>query len=735
MKVLLLTDRMDVGGAETHVAQLARGLSALGVGVALLSGGGRLSERLQEEGVEQWFEDLPTHNLLRLFKIRRRIRRRVRAEGFAILHAHARVPALLIRGCHKWSNPDGSHPAGIVTAHAHFSASGLLPYLCHWGDATVAVSEDLRRYLRTFYRLPAERIRVIRNGVDCRRFFPSPHGAEEPPSILFASRLDADCSRGAELLCRIAPSLCAAFPSLRITLAGGGDQKEELARRAEAVNRLLGYEAIRMRGAVEEMAPLLQEHDILVGVSRVAMEAAACGLAIVLCGNEGYLGILQRENAETALLSNLCGRGAPSAEEERLEEDLRLLLSDAALRRESQEFSRQFATEHLNADDMCRRTLALYHRVRWEKKDLLLTVGGYFGCGNLGDDAILQGLLEELSNSHPHVELLALTDRPRRSKGRFGVTCVHRKNPLSVGRALFLSDGFLCGGGSLLQNLTSRRSLYYYLGLLRQAKRMGCVPVLFAAGIGPLLGERDPARTAAVLRECPYIGLRDEVSRQQLMALGLDPALLHVGADPAIFLPAPPRGRSHALLQELGLPRHGGLLCVVLRECADRDLPLRLIPAAVRTLCARRELTPLFLCFDAESDGEIGLGGARASNALFLTPEEATDARALFSASALVLTMRLHAMILATLEGTPTVGIPADPRDRKIESFAKASGQEVLSPSHISVGALVEQMEQALDSAPARRPLLAQSLAEMRKKARKDLANILQMIYNRDKRD
>ena len=736
MKVLLLTDRMDTGGAETHVAQLARGLSALGVGVVLLSGGGRLAEELAREGIEQWYEPRPSHSPPRLWRIRQRIRRRVTAEGFDVLHAHARVPALMIRGCNRWKNPDASHPAGIVTAHARFKASGLLPYLCHWGRTTIAVSEDLREYLLSTYRLVPEQIHVIENGVDQDRFFPSPRDVGAgPPSILFVSRLDADCSRGAELLLEITPSLCRDFSGLRITLAGGGDRYPSLLRRAEQINRSIGYQAVTLLGGVEEMAPLLREHEIFVGVSRSAMEAAACSLAVILCGNEGYGGILRQENAETALLSNLCGRGDPPADTERLEKDLRLLLSNRELLRACKEFCLGFAKERLNASVMCRKTLALYHRARTPRRELFLSVGGYFGCGNLGDDAILEGLLEELSHGYPGVGILALTDRPRRSRRRFGIPCYNRKNPLSVFWALLLSDGFLCGGGSLLQNLTSRRSLFYYLGLLRQARRLGCVPVLFAAGIGPLLGEQDPLRVAKELKKCPYIGLRDETSRKELQALGLDPARLHVGADPAILLPAPPRGRAHALLRALGIPEDRRLLCVVLRDCADRDLVLRLIPAAVRTLCAQRDLTPLFLCFDSVNDQEASLRGSRASNGLFFVPAKALDARALFSVSRAVLTMRLHAMILASLEGIPAVGIPADPRDPKIEAFAKASGQDLLPLSELSAASLVELLERALEEGPSRRPLLAQSLAEMRKKARKDLANILQMIYNRDKRD
>ena len=51
MKILMLTDRMEIGGAETHIAQLLRTLQAMGCEVALFSGGGRLADELEKEGM------------------------------------------------------------------------------------------------------------------------------------------------------------------------------------------------------------------------------------------------------------------------------------------------------------------------------------------------------------------------------------------------------------------------------------------------------------------------------------------------------------------------------------------------------------------------------------------------------------------------------------------------------------------------------------------------------------
>jgi glycosyltransferase involved in cell wall biosynthesis len=234
MKILLLTDRMDAGGAETHVAELALGLSELGDEVGVLSGGGRLADALERRGIRQYRVSLPTHHPLRLFSIRRRIIGLIRTEGYQVLHAHARVPALLLRGLSRYG------VAVTVSVHAAFRVTPLLSRLCYWGERTIAVSEDLRDYVCTRYRLPPERVEVIPNGIDVQKFRPaiplsasSDTADERPVRLLFASRLDSDCMRGAELLCELMPELGACYPNLILTIAGGGTGLGRIRQRAD----------------------------------------------------------------------------------------------------------------------------------------------------------------------------------------------------------------------------------------------------------------------------------------------------------------------------------------------------------------------------------------------------------------------------------------------------------------------------------------------------------------------
>ncbi|MBQ9131675.1 MAG: polysaccharide pyruvyl transferase family protein [Clostridia bacterium] len=729
MKILLLTDRMENGGAETHIAQLARGLRALGASVTLLSAGGALADALEQEGIPQIRLPLCTHNPLRLMALRRALRRILLQERFDVLHAHARIPALLLRGL----SPAKGKTA--VTVHAHFRASPLLKRLCYWGDRSIAVCEDLRDDLCRRYRVPAERITVIPNGINCQRFSPAPSPDESaylhrPLRVAFASRMDGDCCLGAELLCAAASLLQRRFPDLQITLAGGGNAWGRIRDLAGQVNRTLPAPILQTVGWVEDMPALLREQDIFVGVSRAAMEAAAVGCAVILCGNEGYLGILDHAAAEQAAQSNFCCRGMPLPKVEALTRDLLLLLSRPDLRQEAARQGQELIRSHFGADQMCLQTYALYQKlIPPPAPTATLLVGGYFGCGNMGDDAILLGFLEMMRLSTPQIRVLALTGHPRRDRRRFGIPCYGRKNPISLCYALSRADAFLCGGGSLLQNGTSQRSLSYYLTLLGLARSKKRPTVLYSAGIGPLYGSSAHAKVARALNRCAYISLRDPTSLRTLRCMGVDAGLLHLGGDPALLMPSPPVTRGRALLESHGLSAEKEYLAVILREVpGNAYLPDNLL-LALRTVCRRHGLIPLFTALD-RADRDLARRGAQDARGELILLREPADITALLRICRATVTLRLHGLILSSVAGTPALGISPHPGESKISAFAAAVGQPTLPPDTDSAAELVEILEELLQQ-PSLPPLLATALADQRKKIWKDLANILGMIYNK----
>lgn len=730
MKILLLTDRLANGGAETHIAQLAIGLRRMGIDVTLLSSGGKCADALEAMGFRHICLPTHTHNPFRWFSLRRRLVKLQKREKFDILHAHARIPALLLHGMSR------HNCSVVVSVHARFSVNAFLRRICYWGDCTVAVSEDLRTYAMREYRIPPERISVIPNGIDCDSFTPrSPTvfpQTRHTARILFASRLDRDCSLGAELLLRIAPSILRQFPDTSIGIVGGGNDYERIAALAQESNHIIGAKAITLYGWVEDMPNLLKQQDIFIGVSRAAMEASACGCAVILCGNEGYLGILDKNRIREASLTNFCCRNARTADIYRLQTDLAFLLSKPDDRSQIAAVARDEILHRFGAERMCRETLMLYHRILKKPHVRTILIGGYFGCGNLGDDAILLGFLEGLHSIAKDIRVIALSGHPHKDRRRFGIECINRRNPIAIMLAMLRANAFLCGGGSLLQNATSNRSLFYYLHLLKLSKMLGAHPMLYAAGIGPLYGERARKETAKVLPKCDYLSLRDPDSLSAATELGIDRAKLHLGADPALIMPLPPSSRKHVIAKMHDLPTEGRILCIVLKGGNRAEDECRIVIAAARMLCHRHGFFPMVALLDRVVDERASQRAASILQCSVTHLSSPKDATALFSNAILVITMRLHAMILSTTVAIPSIGIPTDSADEKIMSFAKLSGQKAITREKLSVAHLVDTAEGILSEKNAMQSFYADTVADLRKKAKKDLENITTMIYNID---
>ena len=724
MKILILTDRLHIGGAETHIEQLAQALLENGHKVFVASSGGRIADKLEMLGIPQFRMSMGTHSPLKWLLLRRKIRAFIRENGIDVAHAHARVPALLIRGVRRLGC------AEIVTVHAKFRSGILRRFLSCWGERSITVSEDLRAYLHNVYKIPMQRITVIPNGIDLIRFAPNVEKeSSDTLRILFASRLDEDCSRGAELLCEIATELAKQIPNFCITIVGGGKKMPKIASRAQKINRALGFLCISVCGEVEDMASVLKKQDIFIGVSRAALEAAACGCSVVLCGNEGYGGILTEQTFWDASLTNFCARTEEKSDARRLLNDILELARSVSWRKDNAISCRRLLEKWYKSDSLCRQTIDVYQKSLHAKPRVTVAIGGYFGCGNLGDDAILQAFIEYTRMHYPDIRILALAKKPRRDTKRFGIRCFSRKNPFGFTVALVRADAFFCGGGSLLQNITGKLTLYYYLFMLRFAQLCGAMPILYAAGIGPLQGKKALFATKKVLARSPYISLRDRESLRLLQVEGIDTSKLHLGADAAFLLSEPPVFRTYALLKRIDVVQNRPYACVSLKSGRQNEQSRRTVIAALRILFREENILPIFLPLD-KGDVAVNKDAARRLGGRFFLADEVSDITAILKNARFLISMRLHGLILATTVCLPAVGIPSI-NDPKIPSFARLAAQESLDPEALSLPALVEMCRNFCTQRESLRPVIADACRDLQKNAQKDLANIVAMVYNR----
>ena len=489
MKILMLCDSMDCGGAETHILTLSASLVLCGHEVCVASSGGRLVSALCKAGVRHVTLPFGARSPLSLLSCRIALERLLAREKFDIVHAHSRLAAFL---AHNVIKRHGI--AFAVTAHAYFSLSPLRRRLSRWGDATIAVSEDIKQYLVKNYHLLPNRVTVIENGVDEKIFCPSSSPTYVPtaPKIVFLSRLDGDCSLGAYLLCDITEDIAQRYPDASVIIGGAGSEFEAVSKEASRVNRKLDREFIKCAGQINDVALFLRSADIFVGVSRAAIEAGMSALPVILCGNEGFFGLLTPQNFGRAAASNFTARKSRAADAALLRDELFALLDrqHSEIRRDIEQVRALFLSDH-SLSGFTEATEKVYksisHAKKQKKCDSLLC--GYYGFGNIGDDALLAASLRRARREYPDRDIAIMTKNGKRDTATFGARCIRRASPLAVLFALSRAKRLIFGGGTLLQSSTSRRSLLYTVregDFLRLLLDMG-MPELSALEGVPLL--------------------------------------------------------------------------------------------------------------------------------------------------------------------------------------------------------------------------------------------------------
>jgi polysaccharide pyruvyl transferase CsaB len=147
-----------------------------------------------------------------------------------------------------------------------------------------------------------------------------------------------------------------------------------------------------------------------------------------------------------------------------------------------------------------------------------IVVAGYYGEGNLGDDALLYGLLSGLGKRD--IEPLVLSGNPDGTFRTFGTRSIPRRNFGAIGEELDSAAALVFGGGGLLQDATSLLSLKYYTHLIHLAKKRGKKVVLLAQGLGPIESFLGKRAASAALKMCDAITVRDAKSLALARSLG-----------------------------------------------------------------------------------------------------------------------------------------------------------------------------------------------------------------------
>lgn len=671
MKILMTLMGLDIGGAETHVVELSRALCRRGHTVIVASNGGVYEEALSREGIAHVKIPMHRRSIGCMLRSLRLLRALIRRENPDLVHAHARIPAFLCGILRKTMK----FPF-ITSAHGVFAVTPALKLMTNWGERTVAVSEDIKAYLLQEYRCPEDQIHVTINGIDTEVYASAPAdellrqelGLGSGPVVCLVGRLDEASVRLAQVLLSVCDELIRRYADVQVLIVGGGSRENTLCAEAERINKRHGRNTVVMTGPRTDVARLLPLSTVFVGVSRSALEAMAAERPVILAGNpdyqQGYMGIFGEAALESARKTNFCCRGYGAVTPEKLLEDLTAVLDMPSAERQALgRYGRQVVQDYYSVARMTEDYLKAYEKLLDPPRVIRAAVSGYYGYGNLGDDAILHAIARQLYSPERPVRLTVLSRHPGETEQQYCLPAVQRFSPWGVWRTLKRSDVLISGGGSLLQDKTSTRSLLYYLAVIRLAKLMKKPVFLYANGIGPLTQNRNRRMVRRCIERCDRITLRDQESLTELRSLGVTRKDIEITGDPVFTMQVD--AAASAPLSELGVPAGAAVVGISVRRLPQEERFVGQFAKLCDRLVLEQGKTVVFLVMQESGDEETCQRIRREmtqTSYLAKAPGEPEKMLAMIRDMEMVISMRLHTLIFAAAVNVPVVGCVYDPK-------------------------------------------------------------------------
>ena len=717
MKVIHFISQGDVGGAKTHILSLLGQLKGEADVTLVSLARSRFSEEAAELGVPVLTIPAPLRHLPQLIKL---------AKSADILHCHG-AKANVVGALLKFLT---GKPVA-TTIHSDFrldylgrplrqatigNVNRLALRLLDW---YIPVSRNLGDLLIRCGYAP-QRVLGVHNCLDFdnippradRPAFFAQYGFDVAPDdvvVSFAGRLTP--VKDVPTLLRGFAAAHEQCPKLKLFIAGGGEEEARLKALADSLG-IAG--CVCFAGWVDRVLQLYSVSDVCVmsskseGFPYSLLEGAMYGVPTAATavggipdfiedGKTGFLYAPGDDSALTDILVRLCR-----------DPGLRLHVGQAGFEKAKAEYS---------LPAMKRDQLSVYRRILAQserpRRDGAVICGAY-GKGNMGDEAILRAIIAELRAIDPAMPITVMSREPEETRLAYRTDAIFTFNVPGMLRAFRRSALYINGGGSLIQDVTSSRSLYFYLFTLAAAHLCRSRVMMYGCGIGPLGSSRNRRLAARILnRHVDVITLREDESAAELAAMEVDRPRIRLAADPALTLqPADPVVIDRALAAA-GLSRDGQYLCICVRPWKGFEAIAPAIAAAADYAYDRYGLETVLLPIEVPRD----LAAADTVASLMAhTPHiirESCDARVcigLLSCMRGVLAMRLHALVFAASRGIPIAGIVYD---KKVEGFLRYLGQPLYAGFEDATPEKLRDFVDTLAATPA--GALAENAARLRR--------------------
>ena len=346
-----------------------------------------------------------------------------------------------------------------------------------------------------------------------------------------------------------------------------------------------------------------------------------------------------------------------------------------------------------------------------------ILISGYYGFDNIGDESILRTLITSLREKIPDCRLTVLSHNPASTREKYGVEAVERMSPGAILRAVRQCDMLISGGGSLLQDVTSSKSIHYYLFIIRLAKLLGKKVFIYSQGIGPIDHAFNRRATARALKKADGIVVRDERSAKLLEQIGLPQERIVITADPVIRMKRPDRTVGREILARAGIKKDGRLTVGwAIREKNRDSTFVREITECIRWLRENYDAESVLIPFHYEEDREVcSVIAERTNGAAKCLSEKylSEDMLSIIGNMDVLVGVRLHSMIYAAIMGVPIIGVSYDP---KCTAFLNSVGLDSLSTREtFSAEAFKAEFARVLETGKEQTATVAENMRRLQK--------------------
>lgn len=706
MKVLHMISGGDTGGAKTHVFALLGKLKERADVTIVCFMKGVFWDELQDLGVK--CELILQKNRFDMSVVKRL--REICDGGIDVIHCHGARANFIAAALRKHVDIPM-----ITTIHSDYllDFDGFYRKLVYtslnvWALKKfryfIGVSDNFRKMLISRGFRP-NAVYTVYNGMDysgepayvSKEEFAARIGIPYDPSLTYVGLIGRhDYVKGHDVFIKAIKPTLAVCPNVRFIIAGDGENRDSLVElaKSEGVSDKLIF-----AGFIKDIYSFIHFIDINTLTSRsesfpyVLMEGARLSKPTVCSAVGGIPDFVM--DGKTGLLF-------PNEDSAALAERLIRLIQNKPFAEKYGKALHELALAKFSDTALAEKHMEIYRAVLRdfrEKKKYDVVLSGYYGFGNSGDDALLYAITDSLREVIPDVRVCVLSARAREMRKVYGVDCVARFNPFTAQKALGNTKMLISGGGSLIQDVTSSKSLLYYLTVMRYAARRGDKVYVYANGIGPLK-EKNYKRAAKALEVADRITLRDPASLDELKKIGVTDKKALVTADPVLLVEGTPREALVSLFRENGLPEKGRLFAVSVRDWPKSDADfVRKIAGICDYAAQKYGLVPLFLPMRYSNDLPVSeqiLSHLSAKGYILKKPVGVKDMIGLVGCSEAVLGMRLHTLIYAADASVPALGLVYD---KKVSAFLDYIGEKRrLETENIDVDAACRYLDEIMEN-------------------------------------